>query len=84
MSVRTSVRSSLVSIEGFLTRSFLLAILNRIITRDRLMQLLDGILDYLEQVAAETPTEIDDRLLQILREALNIPDNDEPEAPTED
>jgi len=83
MSVRTSVRSSLVSIEGFLTRSFLLAILNRIITRERLMQLLDGILDYLEQVAAETPTEIDDRLLQILREALNIPDNDDPEAPTE-
>ena len=53
-------------------------ILSRILTKDNITKFLDDILDSAENWAEKTDTKLDDAILKKIREALQIPDNDEP------
>ena len=55
-------------------------ILSQLLTEDNIIKAVDYILDLAEELAEKTPTKIDDSALAKIRQALNIPDNDEPKA----
>jgi len=52
-------------------------VIERLLTVDTIRSAIDGVLDIAEKIANATETEVDDRALKAIREALDIPDNDD-------
>lgn len=81
MSVRDKLKALLGRAESFLGTIILSQILERLLRREVLIDLADALLDYLEDLAARTETPIDDAIIRTIREALNIPDDDDDDQP---
>jgi len=71
MRIRNSIRSGLSKIEDIIGPNILLPLIQGLITRKVLAQILDGILDYLERKALESTTQIDDKIVRLLRNILD-------------
>jgi len=56
----------------------LISLMKEVITKEKIVKAADDILDFLEDAAETTKTEVDDAAIKIIRDALNIPDNDTP------
>lgn len=81
MNFRWVTRSVFYWIETTLGAIVLERILARLMTRDNIVAVLNGILDFFEQYAQRTETTLDDKFLRALRDALDIPDTHEHHAP---
>jgi len=71
-------RSVFNGMRGFLGDQITAIILAKLLTKENIIKGVDYILDIGEELAKKTDTTIDDIALKKIREALNIPDNDEP------
>jgi len=50
----------------------LTAIIRQVLTAENIVDFVDGILDFLSQMAAATETELDDKILRAIRDALDL------------
>jgi len=50
--------------------------LARYLTKENIIAIVDAGLDVLEEIAKQTETDLDDKVLLKIREALSIPDKD--------
>ena len=79
MSIRGTVTSWLMKVAMVFGEKLLLWFVGEYLNKEAIIEAIDGGLDFLEDLAAKTETDIDDKALRLIREALDIPDNDEPE-----
>lgn len=86
MNFRSLIQTLLFWIERTLGDIVLQRILERLMTRDNILAIISGILDFVGQYTKRTETTLDDRFLRALRDALDIPDTEhitEPNPPPE-
>ena len=57
--------------------ALLKALFDKFITKENVDKAIDSALDYLEKLAEETPTKIDDDILKEIRALTGVKDNDQ-------
>jgi len=76
MALKDKVKEFLKNIVKTIGEKLALELIKKSLTTDNIINVLDGGLDFLEDLAAKTDTKIDDEILKKIRDGLNIPDND--------
>ena len=76
MNIRSVISGFLQFLQHKIGGSMFTIIFGNMLQRDAIIEFLDGILDFLENYAAKTPTPIDDQIIKAIRDALAIPDDD--------
>jgi len=76
MSIRSIISSFLQFLQHKIGGSMFTIIFGNMLQRESIIEFLDGILDFLENHAEQTPTPVDDQIIKAIRDALQIPDDD--------
>jgi len=67
--------------KGIVGHQVVSLLINTLLTKENIIKALDYILDQMEEYAAGTDNKLDDAAVKVIRDALNIPDNDPPAIP---
>jgi len=76
MSLKDKIKGFLNGIVATLGEKVVAQLIKKYLTKENIISAVDGALDFLEELAEKSETEIDDKVLASIRSALNIPDGE--------
>jgi len=80
MSIRHQIRERLLAFEAIITTAVMKGLIQHLLTREGIVNALNGLFDFLQEFAERTSTPVDDLILKAIRDALDLPDAQDPPA----
>ena len=72
------MKKALEWLKSVVGEKIVMLLISKLLTKDNIIKVADGILDVIENYTAGTDYKWDDKAVKAVRDALQIPDNDTP------